>query len=53
MSVLYNDVQEGQFDAHQMNRRIRGLYKKWDFEIIAYKVYLVLKLFLLCSPVED
>ena len=27
--------------------------RKWDFEIIAFKVYLVLKLFLLCSPVED
>ena len=27
--------------------------RKWDFEIIACKVYLVLKLFLLCSPVED
>ena len=26
--------------------------RKWDFEIFAFKVYLVLKLFLLCSPVE-
>ena len=26
--------------------------RKWDFEIFEFKVYLVLKLFLLCSPVE-